>query len=364
MARKRSEDRVPIDWHTKNATYKRCGGVCAHCGKKLEFKQATIEHVIPLAKGGKNKAENFVILCEDCNKAKSDDIIPPKEYYPYLSKQHQEDLDRLFKDYISSDDYLDMDNLFVVDWFDLKVQRPLMLKNNKIMFMPMTMHVKKLRPEATFENLQMFTGRLTYEDKTLMAVSPERLTGSWYELTSNGKLVMTFNPYLADGTNDTAAIMGPWPYILCLDYYINPELDLKGRLVEPTLYEIMDALIGKLVDSIMSGGRGQCIMVRLRCPASGKYVDTVCSAYATILGPAADIFDVEFHDDALPGNKVRHIQYIQFAGSHSELRKFMNSRTGDQNKGLTPDEDKSKLQEQLVERLKNTPKVNKKSRSH
>ncbi len=364
MARTRSENREPIDWYTKNEIYKRCGRICAHCGKKLDFKEATIEHVIPLSKGGTNKKENFVILCETCNKAKSDDIIPPAQYYTYLDKDHQADLEKLFNDYVAADDFLDMDNLFVVDWFDLRVNRPVMMNSGKIAFLPMTVNIKKLRPEATFENLLMFGGRLSYEDKSLMVATPDRLSGSWYEMTYNGKLIMTFNPYLREGYGDQAAMLGPWPYILVVDYYFNPDLNLKGNLLEPTLFTFLDAVIGKLVQSIMAGDRGSAIMVRLRSPASGKFVNAVSSAYATIQGAGTDIFDIEFHDDALPGNKVRHIQYIQFGGSSKDLSEFMRRRTGDQKKGITKTESKEELQKQLIERLKDTPRVNRFNRSH
>lgn len=43
---------------------------CAYCGKKSE--QLTIDHVIPLSKGGKHSANNVVPACQHCNCSKKD----------------------------------------------------------------------------------------------------------------------------------------------------------------------------------------------------------------------------------------------------------------------------------------------------
>ena len=53
------------------AAYK---GRCAYCGRKP--KQLTIDHVIPLAKGGSHIPENLVPACKPCNSAKRDREAP------------------------------------------------------------------------------------------------------------------------------------------------------------------------------------------------------------------------------------------------------------------------------------------------
>lgn len=53
----------------KNSEYK-----CVYCGKSLEemifYKTYTIDHKIPIAKGGGNEEENLVISCRSCNSRK------------------------------------------------------------------------------------------------------------------------------------------------------------------------------------------------------------------------------------------------------------------------------------------------------
>ena len=62
-------DQIPDD--VKLVVWARDGGACVRCGsnKDLHF-----DHIIPVAKGGGNSAENIQILCQSCNLKKSDKI--------------------------------------------------------------------------------------------------------------------------------------------------------------------------------------------------------------------------------------------------------------------------------------------------
>ncbi|XOA43049.1 MAG: HNH endonuclease [Candidatus Nealsonbacteria bacterium] len=58
--------RIPQD--IQEAVYERDEGKCVYCGSRrnLEF-----DHIIPLAKGGSNTANNIQLLCQKCNRQKS-----------------------------------------------------------------------------------------------------------------------------------------------------------------------------------------------------------------------------------------------------------------------------------------------------
>lgn len=43
---------------------------CAYCGRKLQLKHCTWDHVIPRAKGGTRNGGNIVIACISCNRLK------------------------------------------------------------------------------------------------------------------------------------------------------------------------------------------------------------------------------------------------------------------------------------------------------
>ena len=70
-ARKRSllATLTPLQWEAIKAAYRHR---CAYCGKKL--KQFTMDHVIPLNKGGPTTMGNIVPACSSCNSKKSTNL--------------------------------------------------------------------------------------------------------------------------------------------------------------------------------------------------------------------------------------------------------------------------------------------------
>jgi 5-methylcytosine-specific restriction endonuclease McrA len=60
-----------ISQEVKDKVWNRDGGKCVECGsnENLEF-----DHIIPFSKGGANTYRNIQLLCESCNRSKSDNI--------------------------------------------------------------------------------------------------------------------------------------------------------------------------------------------------------------------------------------------------------------------------------------------------
>lgn len=63
--------REPIPEEVRFEVWRRDEGKCVQCGSKenLEF-----DHIIPFSKGGANTARNLQLLCQNCNRKKSDKI--------------------------------------------------------------------------------------------------------------------------------------------------------------------------------------------------------------------------------------------------------------------------------------------------
>lgn len=51
--------------------YQKYNGHCAICGRSVKFKESTIDHIIPIAKGGTNYMDNLQLACDECNGVKS-----------------------------------------------------------------------------------------------------------------------------------------------------------------------------------------------------------------------------------------------------------------------------------------------------
>jgi len=45
-------------------------GICHYCQKKVDPSELTMDHIVPLSRGGKSKKGNVVPCCKACNSAK------------------------------------------------------------------------------------------------------------------------------------------------------------------------------------------------------------------------------------------------------------------------------------------------------
>ncbi len=66
-------------WQQKTST-----GTCWYCGQKVGFHQLTMDHVIPLARGGRSTKDNLVPCCKDCNTKKKNAL--PIEWDEYMEE--------------------------------------------------------------------------------------------------------------------------------------------------------------------------------------------------------------------------------------------------------------------------------------
>jgi 5-methylcytosine-specific restriction endonuclease McrA len=60
----------------RRALLLRDGAACAYCGLALgtglPYSRPTLDHVIPVSRGGSNALTNMVLACKPCNRAKAD----------------------------------------------------------------------------------------------------------------------------------------------------------------------------------------------------------------------------------------------------------------------------------------------------
>jgi TPR repeat protein len=63
--------RAAIPSEVRREVWRRDGGKCVKCGSRTNLEY---DHIVPISKGGSNTARNIELLCESCNRAKSDSI--------------------------------------------------------------------------------------------------------------------------------------------------------------------------------------------------------------------------------------------------------------------------------------------------
>lgn len=63
-------------------------GICHYCGARVEPRELTLDHIVPLVRGGRSTKGNCVAACKECNSRKQH--LLPIEWEDYLDKLRQE----------------------------------------------------------------------------------------------------------------------------------------------------------------------------------------------------------------------------------------------------------------------------------
>lgn len=353
MARRKIENRELIPRYIRGRVLDDCHGVCAHCGNKLDFyEDFTLEHVIPLSKGGTNEYENFVALCEDCNKAKSNDIIQPLEYYPYLEPDKRMQLHELFQTYIRSVDWLSNDNLFMLDWFYIHPKKTILMpKSWKPCFLPIELKVEKMRNDEAFAYLQDFKLHLSRTDQELIIKEMSLIDTYYYKILQGDKILMIFTAYILPDKLDEQY---QWDHVLNLDIFISPDVPCNIVTTIPTFYNILQEILQKIQETLMNGTHGTAIPVRIRSPKSGPMINHLHRFFHCI-GRG----NFEFHEwNEAEGAAIAVIQFIMFQGNYQELQSIMKKHNASTFAELEAKLNRKEIQEPITKRLETTKREN------
>ena len=66
-------------WQRKTAA-----GECYYCGEYFSHKELTMDHLIPLVRGGRSTRDNLVPCCKNCNNKKK--TMLPVEWEEYINR--------------------------------------------------------------------------------------------------------------------------------------------------------------------------------------------------------------------------------------------------------------------------------------
>jgi 5-methylcytosine-specific restriction endonuclease McrA len=70
--------------HTSWWRQKVSRGLCHYCGRKFRIDELTMDHIIPLSRGGRSEKINIVPSCKECNNQKR--YLLPSEWDEYLHR--------------------------------------------------------------------------------------------------------------------------------------------------------------------------------------------------------------------------------------------------------------------------------------
>jgi 5-methylcytosine-specific restriction endonuclease McrA len=68
-------------------------GICHFCGNSFSPEQLTMDHIIPIIRGGKTTKSNVAVVCKECNNKKK--YLLPMEWEEYISGFTGSDEDEL-----------------------------------------------------------------------------------------------------------------------------------------------------------------------------------------------------------------------------------------------------------------------------
>lgn len=367
MARTRTEEREYIPVYVRQQVLCECNRICAHCGTKLRMgDNFTLEHVIPLNKGGKNEIGNYVALCQTCNKDKSDDIVEPNEYYTYLPKDKKAKLQALFEEYLKTTDWLGYNNLFRTDRFDLQTVVPVFTRAGQVNA-PITFRVEKVKRNVAFEYLTLYTGHLSTEDKEMMVYDERDITQPYYKITKNDETVMFISAYILK-----KSINGnPEDNIVHLDLYTNPDLVNKKTTI-PVLYNIVQTLLGEVQRTLMFSGKMTIIKCMVRTPSSDK-LGTLTLHELCRLEPGIYELGKLYMNPNETGGCILCLCGTLFQGSYADLKHQAKTQGYDSIKDFCENADKSFMTTPISDRLgepadytrrKPPTKIKKKDKKH
>lgn len=349
MARKKITERIKLTNNEKLNVYIDCKNVCAHCGRHLQFyHDMTTDHVIPLNKGGKNERRNYVALCEKCNQEKSDNVVYPIDYYPYLPEKKKQEVEELFNEYLQNTPWFAYDNLFMLDQFDLKTAKAVYMPKQHYCYpIETTMQVKKVNQDDAFDYLQLYIARLTPEDKTMFVTTPKELNTPYYKILDQGKCVMLISAYVDQQLDSNDKEVN----VLRIDFFPNPEIKIREHITHRTICYILRSLIFHVHATLMNTARNTIIDAIFMTPHSDKLAAETLHEYERMFKTHCHFFENPNDDKDISNGGTIGIHMTLYQGTMQDMIKLADEHNVKSMYELAQVADKSKLQKPLDDAL-------------
>lgn len=322
--REKIEERTHFSWAVKEPLLKETGGRCAHCGVPLDrYTNLSVDHVIPLNKGGTNDPENLTVLCDDCNLLKSDMILPPMNWYAYLSVKRRKALREHMRKYMRETDYLAEDCLMPVDTFRLEV--PITTKKKyrngyKVIRMPAYIQGTRMDQDNAFAWLMEYKKSLQYRDSVGTIKHPSEFQAPCYLLKKGNIEVAMVNPWMI---HEYGEDIGNYRNEILIDWFFSPKLPGRDYLPEMLAY-MVTGVESYIATSLAGTMDGACaVLFRVRCFVSDRFCKPV---FDKLSGKRNDTIHTYGKNERLPA-RIRELSAFNLVGERKackELNKMMD----------------------------------------
>ena len=323
--RDRAEARHIATYNLRTRIFDKSGGICTHCGRKLyRAGNYTVEHIIPLSKGGRTEDRNLTALCYACNKEKMDDIVEP-EYYKYMPKDQKEEIKKLYEDYNSRFDWLSTKNLFQADRFSLKsrmvIEKPVYTRGQRFIehyIAPTTVKVYKIPLPKIMGFMDAYRAKLSEPDRDILLETSEEVDTPYYFLDIRNKTAFMFSAYIQEDKDRK--------FMVYIDLFASPALEYKEHVTAPTLGMNIMAIIEQIQHTLAKGCVGTLIRCIVRTPSSDEIgAKTITSMVGNVKNACAKVMCTPIGADGKPVSEGRAVGCLMtlFQGSESDLRKAM-----------------------------------------
>ena len=219
MERKSIDVRCFFNPQERAEIFEKSRNRCCHCGCKLKQDNSSVEHVIPLDKGGSNDMKNLVGLCRTCNSEKSNLVIHPLGFYNYLKDEYLEELIEQQNEYYKEFNWLTKTNFIPEDIKYLSI--PYFLPNGNIV---------KIKGNKKTQGISFIVRKCTIDDFDRVFDYIQTYNEKYYkedDLLTRQELTERINGYFKSG---------------CLYSVETKNQEIKGIIPIQIVYDLRDVL--------------------------------------------------------------------------------------------------------------------------
>lgn len=247
VIQKKYYNREQFTWEEKEDICNKSNHLCCHCGKKIYVGYgATVDHFIPLNKGGSNQFLNLIPLCKDCNDKKEDKLYSI-DYIVHIKDKYRKEIEGYLESYLQVIDYVQRHRLLAYDEYHRTTTIiPYSLGSVRKHKKPIGVQCKYTLKYATWNDLDKMTEYLIRYLKKNKCLDSEEAArenivfwmqfGCIYYIEKNNEVTTMFAltiKHLAENEDYRGIINQPRMYIF--PYY---QTELSERIVLDMIYDI------------------------------------------------------------------------------------------------------------------------------